>query len=93
MKKAEEIKYNENIKLKIKTEREKKEQKMLSDYKMFNDKINMIFNEMKSNRNIDYDKMIHKHKCILKELEATQKLELSNLDKITKGISSKTQII
>jgi len=88
MEAQEEEKFKQERELKIKKEKEKKEQKLLNDYKLFNDKINMIFNELKSNRQIEFEKMIHRHKCVLKELEANQKLEISNLDKITKGISS-----
>ena len=58
------------------------------EYVQFNDKITSIFNEFKSNRHLEYDKIIHRHKCVLKELESNQKLELSNSDKIVKGISS-----
>jgi len=89
MKLQEENKFLEERKIKMKKEREKKEAKLMNDYKLFNDKITLIFNELKTNRKIENDKMNQRHKCVLKELEANQKLEISNLDKITKGISSK----
>jgi len=85
----EQIKFSKERENKIKKEKEKKEQKLANDYKLFNDKITLIYNELKTNRQIEYDKMIHRHKCVVKELEANQKLEISNLDKITKGITSK----
>jgi hypothetical protein len=85
----EQIKFNKDRVNKIKKDREKKGQKLSNEYKLFNDKINFIYSELKTNRQIEYDKMIQRHKCVSKELEANQKLEISNLDKITKGISSK----
>ncbi len=84
----EQIKFAKDSDIKINKEKEKKEQKLINEYKLFNNKINLIFSELKSNRQIEFDKMIHRHKCVLKELEANQKLEISNLDRITKGISS-----
>ncbi len=88
MKSQEENKFIEERKMKIKKEKEKKEVKLLNDYKLFNEKITLIFNEMKTNRKIEFEKMLHRHKCVIKELEANQKLEVSNIDKISKGISS-----
>jgi len=85
----EQIKFSKERENKIKKEREKKELKLANEYKLFNDRITLIYNELKTNRQIEYDNMIHRHKCVVKELEANQKLEISNLDKITKGISSK----
>lgn len=89
MENQEQNKFSRERDNKIKKEKEKKEQKLANDYKIFNDKITLIYNELKTNRQIEFDKMIHRHKCVVKELEANQKLEISNLDKITKGISSK----
>lgn len=85
----EQIKFAKDREIKIKKEKEKKEQKLSNEYKLFNDKINFIYSELKTNKQIVHDKMAHRHKCVLKELDANQKLEISNLDKITKGISSK----
>ena len=84
----EENKFLEEKIIKIRKEKDKKEQKKIIDYKLFNDRINMIFNELKTNRKLESDKMFQRHRCVLKELETNQKLEISNLDKITKGISS-----
>ena len=89
----EQIKFAKDKEIKINKEKEKKEQKLSNEYKMFNDKINYIYSELKTNRQIEFDKMIQRHKCVLKELEANQKLEISNLDKITKGISSKLFVL
>lgn len=89
----EQIKYTKDRDYKIKKEREKKEEKYSNEYKLFNDKINFIYSELKTNRQIEFDKMIQRHRCVQKELEANQKLEISNLDKITKGISSKLLLI
>ena len=88
MTKLEELKFLEEKKLKILKEKEKIEQKLSNDFKLFNDRINMICSELKSNRSLENAKMIHKHKCVAKEIDTNQKLEISNLDKITKGISS-----
>jgi hypothetical protein len=89
MKVSEENIYTQEKKIRINKEKENLEKKYNIEYVQFNDKITSIFNEFKSNRILEYDKIIQKHKCVLKEIEATQKLELSNTDKIVKGISSK----
>jgi hypothetical protein len=89
MKITEENIYTQEKKNRINKEKENLEKKYNLEYVQFNDKITSIFNEFKSNRFLEYDKIIQKHKCVLKEIEANQKLELSNTDKIVKGISSK----
>jgi len=85
--------FEQERKNRIYKEKENLEKKYNLEYMQFNDKITSIFNEFKSNRFLEFDKIMQKHKCILKEIESNQKLELSNTDKIVKGISSKIIII
>ena len=77
-------KFKEEKERKLKKEVEKFKNKKENEMIAFKLKMYVVINDFKKSRNIEYERMIQRHKNKLKDLEKQQKTELNFLTKKSK---------
>ena len=77
-------KFKEEKERKLKKEVEKFKNKTENEMIAFKLKMSVVINDFKKSRNIEYERMIQRHKNKLKDLEKQQKTELNFLTKKSK---------
>ena len=80
------IKFNENKEKKLKIELNKIKQRQEKEKKVFDMKKNTIITEFTENKKKEIEKIKKKYESKITELKNYQNFEISNFDKITKGV-------